>query len=118
MVYDDSCAFCTRSMRLLGALDWLRRVDRLGYSLAVDRYPEVGRGALGEGLRMRYPDGSVAVGVDAVRAAGIRTPVGALVSWPLYLPVIHGLGARAYRFIAARRMALGGSCELPGKRMP
>jgi hypothetical protein len=103
-------------MRMLRALDWLRRLDRLGYSEAVVRYPELGRGALGDGLRVRFPDGSVALGVDAVRSAAIRTPLGALVAWPLYLPGLHGIGARLYARVAARRMALGGACELPAAR--
>jgi hypothetical protein len=100
-------------MRMLRALDWLRRLDRLGYSQAVDRYPEIGRGALGEGLRVRFPDGSVTLGVDAVRSAAIRTPLGALGAWTLYVPGVHGIGARLYARLAARRMALGGACELP-----
>jgi predicted DCC family thiol-disulfide oxidoreductase YuxK len=113
VVYDDQCAFCTRSIRMLQRLDWLRRLDRLGYSQAVQRYPEIGRGALGDGLRVRFADGSVAVGVDAVRSAAIRTPLGALGAWTLYVPGLHALGARAYAALAARRMRLGGSCELP-----
>jgi predicted DCC family thiol-disulfide oxidoreductase YuxK len=116
IVYDDQCAFCTRSMRLLQRLDWLHRLDRLGYSDAVERYPELARGALGDGLRVRYPDRSVAVGVDAVRAAAIRTPLGALGAWLLYVPGLHALGARAYAAVAARRMRLGAGCELPRAR--
>jgi predicted DCC family thiol-disulfide oxidoreductase YuxK len=116
VVYDDSCAFCTRSVRLLGALDWLRRLDRLGYSEAVVRYPEIGRGSLGDGLRVRFLDGSVALGVDAVRSAAIRTPLGALGAWLLYVPGLHALGARVYAAVAARRMRLGASCKLPGAR--
>jgi predicted DCC family thiol-disulfide oxidoreductase YuxK len=113
VVYDDQCTFCGRSMRLLRRLDWLRRLDRLGYSEAVERYPEVGRGELGDGLRVRFPDGSVRLGVDAVRSAAIRTPLGALGAWTLYVPGLHGLGAKAYGALAARRMRLGASCEVP-----
>ena len=97
VVYDDSCAFCTRSVRLLRRLDWLRRLDDEGYSTAAERYPELGRGALGEGLRVRFADGSVTLGADAVRSAAMRTPLGALVAWPLYVPGLHGIGTAAYR---------------------
>lgn len=115
VVYDDSCAFCTRSVRLLRRLDWLRRLDDEGYSTASERFPEIGRGALGEGLRVRFADGSVTLGADAVRSAAMRTPLGALVAWPLYVPGLHRLGTLAYGAIAARRRRRGGACALPAR---
>ncbi len=95
--------------------DWLRRLDDMGYSEAEQRYPEVARGAVGEGLRVRYPDGSVAIGVDAVRAIAIRTPLGALGAWALYVPGLHRLGAVGYAQIAKRRNPQGAACPLPGR---
>ena len=115
VVYDDTCGMCRRSVRWVRRLDWLRRLDDLGYSVAVERYPEIGRGALGDGLRVRYPDGSVTLGVDAVRAIGIRTPLGALGAWTLYLPGLHALGARGYAEIAKRRRPEGAACPLPDR---
>jgi predicted DCC family thiol-disulfide oxidoreductase YuxK len=113
VVYDDSCGMCRRSVRWVRRLDWLRRLDDMGYSEAVARYPEIGRGALGDGLRVRYPDGSVALGVDSVRAIAIRTPLGALGAWALYVPGLHALGARGYAEIAKRRRPEGTACPLP-----
>ena len=78
VVYDDTCGMCRNSTLWVRRLDWLRRLDDLGYSQAVERYPEIGRGELGDGLRLRYPDGSVALGVDAIRGIAMRTPLGAL----------------------------------------
>jgi predicted DCC family thiol-disulfide oxidoreductase YuxK len=103
IVYDDACGFCTRSVRLLTRLDWLRRLDRLGYSVAVERYPEVSRGLLDEGVRVRFPDHTVTVGIDAVRSALVRTPLGLLPAALLYIPPVRWVGARVYRLVAARR---------------
>jgi len=115
VVYDDACGFCARSVRLMTGLDWLGRLDRLGYSVAVERYPEVARGLLDEGVRVRFPDGTVTVGIDAVRSALVRTPLGALPAALLYLPPVRLLGARVYRFVAAhRRRDL--ACPVPGSR--
>jgi len=113
VVYDDTCGMCRRSVRWVRRLDWLRRLDDLGYSVAVERYPELARGALGDGLRVRYPNGSVALGIDAVRAIAIRTPLGVLGAWALYLRPVHALGGRAYGGIARRRRPTGVACPLP-----
>ncbi len=113
VVYDDTCGMCRRSVRWVRRLDWLRRLDDLGYSEAVVRYPEIGRGQLGDGLRVRFASGDVALGVDAVRSIAIRTPLGALGAWALYLPGLHALGARGYAELARRRRPEGAACPLP-----
>jgi|GEM_PF-1568409 len=113
VVYDDTCRMCRRSVRWVRWFDWLRRLDDLGYSVAVEQYPELGRGVLGDGLRVRYDDGSVVLGIDAVRAIAIRTPLGVLVAWTLYLPPVRAVGARGYAMIAARRRPEGAACPLP-----
>lgn len=115
VIYDDRCGMCRRSARMVRRFDWLRRLDDMGYSVAESRYPEVARGAVGDGLRVRYPDGSLALGVDAVRAIAIRTPLGAPFAWLLYLPGLHGLGALAYAQIARRRNPEGAACPLPDR---
>ena len=101
VVYDDSCTFCTRSVRLLRRLDWLRRLDDEGYSTASERFPEIGRGALGEGLRVRFADGTVALGADAVRVR--RDPDAA---------------RRAGRVAALRPRRCTGSARGPTARSP
>lgn len=113
VIYDDRCGMCRRSARTVRRFDWLGRLDDMGYSEAEHRYPEVARGALGEGIRLRYPDGSVAIGIDAVRGIAIRTPLGALGAWALYLPGLRGLGALGYAQIAKRRNPEGDACPLP-----
>lgn len=113
VVYDDTCPMCRGSVRWVRRLDWLRRLDDMGYSVAVERYPEIGRGQLGDGLRVRFADGTVVLGVDAVRSIAIRTPLGVLGAWALFLPGVHGLGERAYARVAARRRPEGTACPLP-----
>jgi predicted DCC family thiol-disulfide oxidoreductase YuxK len=115
VVYDDTCGMCRNSVRWVRRLDWLRRLDDMGYSVAVERYPEIARGALGDGLRVRFPDGDVSVGVDAVRSIAMRTPVGALGAWVFYLPGLHALGARGYGQIAKRRRPEDAACPLPSR---
>ncbi|MCW2925348.1 MAG: hypothetical protein JWM98_2752 [Thermoleophilia bacterium] len=116
VVFDGDCAFCRRQERLVRRLDWLRRFDAVPYDAAVQVWPEVGRGTLGDGLRVRFPDGSVTVGIDAVRSIALRLPLTLLPGLLLWVPGLHALGGVGYRFVAARRSRLGGSgssCELP-----
>jgi predicted DCC family thiol-disulfide oxidoreductase YuxK len=115
VVYDDTCGMCRNSVRWVRRLDWLRRLDDMGYSIAVERYPEVGRGQLGDGLRVRFPSGDVALGIDAVRSIAIRTPLGALGAWALYVPGLHELGSLGYAQIAKRRRPEGAACPLPSR---
>jgi predicted DCC family thiol-disulfide oxidoreductase YuxK len=116
VVFDDGCPVCRRSVRLLRGMDWLRRLDTLGYSAAVERFPEVSRGTLGDGLRVRFPDGSVRVGIDAVRSIAMRTPLGAPLAWPLYVPGLRAVGDRAYRAYAVRRTRDADACPIPASR--
>jgi predicted DCC family thiol-disulfide oxidoreductase YuxK len=115
VVYDDTCGMCRNSVRWVRRLDWLRRLDDLGYSVAVERYPEIGRGQLGDGLRVRFASGDVALGIDAVRSIAIRTPLGALGAWALYVPGLHELGSLGYAQIAKRRRPEGTACPLPSR---
>jgi predicted DCC family thiol-disulfide oxidoreductase YuxK len=108
VVFDGGCAFCRRQERRIQRLDWLRRFDTMPYDAAVIGWPEVGRGTLGDGLRVRFPDRSVTVGIDAVRSIAVRLPLTALPALLLWVPGLRGIGAIAYRFVAARRMRLRG----------
>jgi len=110
-VFDGGCAFCRRQSRLIQRLDWRGAFDTIEYDRAVRMWPEVGRGALGDGLRVRFPDGSVTIGIDAVRSIGVRMPITALPSVLLWVPGFHALGAVAYRAIAARRTRGGASSD-------
>ena len=103
VVFDGGCNFCRRQERRVRQLDWLGRFDTMPYDAAVLGWPEVARGTLGDGLRVRFPDGSVTVGIDAVRSIAVRMPLTALPALALWLPGIYQLGRAAYRFVAKRR---------------
>jgi predicted DCC family thiol-disulfide oxidoreductase YuxK len=109
VIFDDTCRMCTRSVRFVRAFDWLRRFEYAGFSEAAMQHPEVAASSLDDGLRARFPDGSMTVGIDAVRSIMVRTPLGALVGWTLYVPPIRAVARRVYCEIARRRHT---SCRL------
>lgn len=96
-------------MRLVRRLDWFGRLQHLTYDDAVERWPEVARGSLGDGLRVRFSDSTTTVGIDAVRSIAVRMPLTVVPGLLLWLPGVHALGAVVYRSIAARRQRLGGA---------
>jgi predicted DCC family thiol-disulfide oxidoreductase YuxK len=103
VVFDGGCAFCRRQERLIRRLDWLRVFDSVPYDAAAAVWPEVARGTLGDGLRVRFPDATATVGIGAVRSIAVRMPLTALPARLLWIPPFRWLGDRAYRFVAARR---------------
>lgn len=108
VVFDGGCAFCRKQERRIQRLDWLGRFDTMPYDAAVIGWPEVGRGTLGDGLRVRFPDETVTVGIDAVRSIAVRLPLTALPALLLWVPGLRWIGAQAYGFVAARRLRLRG----------
>ncbi|MCW2955943.1 MAG: hypothetical protein JWO69_812 [Thermoleophilia bacterium] len=117
VVFDGGCSYCRRQEQRVRRLDWLGRFDTQPYDAAVQVWPEVARGTLGDGLRVRFADGSVTVGIDAVRSIAVRLPLTALPALLLWLPGAYHLARAAYRWKAARRPRDGGadgaSCALP-----
>lgn len=103
VVFDGGCSFCRRQERRVRRLDWLGRFDTRAYDDAVVDWPEVGRGMLGDGLRVRFADSSVTVGVDAVRSIAIRLPATVLPALLLWVPGIYQLARVGYGVVARRR---------------
>ncbi|MCP9874360.1 thiol-disulfide oxidoreductase DCC family protein [Synechococcus sp. Cruz CV-v-12] len=101
--YDGMCGLCQRSRGILVSLDWfgaLRFVDQT--QLPIERLPVPLDAALA-GMPMVTAEGRVLVGYAAVRRAFIRTPLGVLTGWPLYLPGLSWVGQRVYGVIARNR---------------
>lgn len=109
VVFDDACSMCTRSMRVVDAIDRFKRLDRIGWTQSQQTDPPLAAGIAGDGLRVVHRDGRIDLGIDAVRAILVRTPL-APIGWALYLPGLHWLGARAYGLVARRRMRM--SCVI------
>jgi predicted DCC family thiol-disulfide oxidoreductase YuxK len=103
VVFDGGCAFCRRQERLIRRLDWLGVFDTAPYDAAAEVWPEVARGTLGDGLRVRFPDATATVGIEAVRSIAIRLPLTAIPALLLWVPGFRHLGDVAYRWIARRR---------------
>jgi len=98
-------------LRFVRACDWFRRLRPMPYVEAAVNFPQIAARPLDEGLRVLHADGRVDVAIDAVRAVMLRTPLGALVGWLLFVPPIRSVGARAYAHVAARRATT--ACALP-----
>jgi predicted DCC family thiol-disulfide oxidoreductase YuxK len=111
VVFDGGCAFCRRQERLIRRLDWLHVFDTVPYAAAVEVWPEVARGTLGDGLRVRFPDQTATVGIEAVRSIAIRMPLTAIPALLLWVPGFKQLGAAVYRFIARHRKRDAGADE-------
>lgn len=103
VVFDGGCSFCRRQEHRVRRLDWLGRFDTRTYDEALVDWPEVGRGTLGDGLRVRFPDSTATVGIDAVRSIAVRLPLTMLPALLLWLPGIYQLGRVGYGIMAKRR---------------
>src|SRR5262245_21086801 len=99
--YDGKCGLCTRSKRVLTALDWLGTLRFEDLNRTAD-LPVPIETAL-QGMPMRTFEGRVLVGYPAMRRALLRTPLGALFAWMLYMPGLSWIGRHVYDWIARRR---------------
>lgn len=104
LIYDDACGFCRSSVRLVRALDWLRRVELVGIGearAAACLTPEE-REAARSAIALRSGE-RVVFGVDALRRVGLRLPLLALPALLLWVPGLYGLARWGYRQTARRR---------------
>jgi predicted DCC family thiol-disulfide oxidoreductase YuxK len=115
VIFDGGCGFCRASVRLVDRFDWFGRFAQMPFDRAMDEYPASSSWMLESGLRVAFPDGSATIGVDAVRSIMVRTPLGVPFGLMLYLPGVHALARRVYRWVASRRHGLGARCAPSGK---
>jgi predicted DCC family thiol-disulfide oxidoreductase YuxK len=104
VVWDGGCSFCSRSVRVLRALDLHRRLDYQG-SADVAALARLGvtQESADEEMKLVEPGGRVSGGYDAIVRIVRQLPLGWLVSPILALPPLRALGRPAYRWIAAHR---------------
>lgn len=123
LVYDGSCGFCTRSVRL--ALHLPGEFDVVAWQDADLPALGVSHVAVAESVHWVALDGSIAIGHRAIAAllAGSGRPW----TWlgrGMLLPGASWLSARAYRWVSAHRhrlrwpLAGTPACQLPPDRRP
>ncbi|HEY7530871.1 MAG TPA: HTTM domain-containing protein, partial [Gemmatimonadota bacterium] len=115
-LYDGSCGFCSRSMRVANLLDWFRRVRWVDFRApgAAAAVGAPSRAQLEREMAVVRSDGTTLLGFDAWRDLLGRFPATFPAAPLLRLPPLAGAGRSAYARIAANRFCLaGGACELP-----
>lgn len=109
MYYDGQCGVCRGGVRRLLRLDWLGSLEAIDFNtLAAEKRP-VDDATFAGGMPLHTRGGRLLVGFLAVRHALMRTPVGWLAGWLLYVPGFSHLGRWGYDAFARRRRRDGGS---------
>jgi predicted DCC family thiol-disulfide oxidoreductase YuxK len=105
-IYDGYCVLCQQSKRIVGALDWLNRVEFLdlhNWNEVEKRYPQLNfEQAMGQ-MHVVTDDGALIGGFEGVRRLLRDLPLGYPIWLLLHLPGMSWLGKRIYRFIAQNR---------------
>lgn len=116
VIYDDACGFCSRSVRMGRALDWLKCFDWVARSSEKARteYAQVQPDQTARRMAAVAPDGSTHLGFYAVREIWLREPLLTLPGLLLWLPLADRLGVPVYDWVARNRYRLGGTaaCEI------
>jgi len=107
LYFDGRCPFCVKAM---GKLKGWNTAGRLAFAdITVPGFDPaflgVDMAALNRELHGRRHDGAVLVGIDCMLPAYTLVGRGWLV-WPLRIPVLRPLLARAYRWFARHRYAI------------
>jgi predicted DCC family thiol-disulfide oxidoreductase YuxK len=109
-IYDGNCVICNTTRRIVGAFDWLRRVEFLdlhNYAEVAERYPQIDLVAAMGQVHVVADSGKVYGGFEGMRRMLREVPLGIPLWALLHLPVIGSwLGPEIYRFIARNRYAI------------
>ena len=115
--YDRDCRFCRAWVRRYGPLLATRHFGLLALQ-SPDALHLLGPVAVTElsEIKLRMRNGVVLGGADALLEVARRIWWAMPVTWLSRLPGVMPLLRRLYRFIAARRHCLNGTCALPRRR--
>ena len=123
-IYDGDCAFCTRSLNILGLADVQHRIERHDArrrDLVLARFPQLAGADLDDAMFVVDPDGRVYRGYFAFK----RLLRGLPLAWPLllcfFIPGADVVGPRVYAWVARNRRRFGcasDACELPPSTGP
>jgi predicted DCC family thiol-disulfide oxidoreductase YuxK len=111
LLYDGTCGFCVRSLRVLKRLDFLGRlelVDATDRQGVEERFP-LARTANLDSAMYAVTKGGLYRGFDAFRRAGWALPIVAWLMPLLYVPGVPQVGRWLYGIVARNRKSLG--CE-------
>lgn len=107
VLYDDGCGLCTRTVRALRRLDWLGRLRFVDINEHWERldsmYPGVSRDACVDEMHVVSATGAVTAGFDGVRTIAWQVPLLLWMAPLLYVPGVHTVGRRVYRYVATHR---------------
>jgi len=101
--YDGLCHICSRSVRLLNALDWLNKLTPRDLTKVPPAQLPCDPATALQGMPLKTPDGTVLIGFPAVRRALRRTPLGFLPALTLHIPLLSHAARAAYDAFAKRR---------------
>jgi predicted DCC family thiol-disulfide oxidoreductase YuxK len=124
VLYDGACPLCQKSIRLLRAIDWLKKLTfhdaRDVAHLPKADVPLLPKRLIEE-MHVLTPDRKHALaGFKAFRWMAWRLPLTFLSAPFLYIPGVPWLGNRVYLWVAKNRFRLvpckDGVCQLPAKK--
>jgi predicted DCC family thiol-disulfide oxidoreductase YuxK len=135
VVFDDTCLFCQRSIRLLRRLDWLKRFTCIGQSsltqaphqatpLLLPASPPssttilLNTNDLSQAIHVATVRNRVLQGAQAVRFIALRLPLSAPLACLLFLPGAMIPTTHLYRWISKNRHHLtscgpNDKCRIP-----
>lgn len=106
ILYDGKCGLCTRTISMLAACDWLRRLRLADFRRDEERTTyasEIPYEALEREMHITLPDGRVFAGFDAFRQIAWHLPPLWIAVPLLYVPGVPFAGRRVYAWVAGRR---------------
>lgn len=113
ILFDGACGFCKRTAKMVGYLDWLGKVTPRDFLRDWDtlktEHPQLDMDACLRDMHVIRDDGVIHKGFDGYRSLAWVLPIWWIVLPLLYIPPIHWLGCKAYRYIADHRKR---ACEL------
>lgn len=109
-IYDGHCVICNTTRRVVGLLDWFKRVEFLDLHNGTEvaqRYPQVDPDAAMGQIHVVADTGEVYAGFAGTRRMLRDLPLGVPLWALMHLPIIgNSIGPGIYKFIARNRYSI------------